>query len=190
MEEERFASGRIDYDLGYDRFTRAVHEFLSRDVFKNRKDLIPDEISVRVWPWYSRFVREGLAKKLSPQVLIRCLVFLIASVIALVILPFAILAVGSPPRGLLSGMPVVAWITVVICTLTAGFLHQWPIRGWWLFKLSTAGATPEAQKKILAELLGENNLLLKWFREQLRDANSSERAIRLLRRSFHDDKNG
>ncbi len=188
MEEDRFAHGKIDYDLGYNDFTQEVHKFLASQVFKDRKDLLPDEITVRVWPWYSRFVQEGLAKTLlrSRQVLGGSIGFGIAAVAALIMLPSALLSVWSPPRGPLSSTPVLGWTIAAICGITALLLHQWPLRAWWLFRISrTVQLDGFAQRNILAKLLEKcNRKLLKWFREQLGDANRSQWATRVLQRSL------
>ncbi|MFO1512224.1 MAG: caspase family protein [Verrucomicrobiota bacterium] len=188
MEEDRFAHGKIDYDLGYNDFTQEVHKFLASQVLKDRKDLLPDEITVRVWPWYSRFVQEGLARKLlrSRQVLGGLIGFGFAAVAGLVTLPFALLSVWSPPSGPLSTTPVLGWTIAAMGGIAAWLLHQWPLRAWWLFRISrSVQLDATTQRNNLAKLLEKSNRkFLKWFREQLTDANRNQWANRVLQRSL------
>lgn len=61
--EEHDYSDPIDYDLGYDEFTAAIRNIIHDSFSDTHKTIVPNEIEVRVWPWWTRFVENGLAKR-------------------------------------------------------------------------------------------------------------------------------
>lgn len=62
-EQDRFAGGSIDYDLGYNEIFLALRDCLEKTVGLNYPTLVPDEFDVRIKPWWARLVESRLAKR-------------------------------------------------------------------------------------------------------------------------------
>lgn len=63
LEKDIFAGGSLDYDLGYNNIFTAVLESLPEELRERDHPLLPDPIKVRLVPWLSRFVADGLAER-------------------------------------------------------------------------------------------------------------------------------
>lgn len=63
VEEAGNALGYVDYDLGFSEMFLKVRECMAKSFDEQDVGTIPDDIEVRIKPWWVRLVEEGLAQK-------------------------------------------------------------------------------------------------------------------------------
>ena len=62
LEEDNFRAP-VDYDMGYDEVFTAVHGCLTASIAQRDAHLIPDEIDIRIRPWWNRLIEAGAAER-------------------------------------------------------------------------------------------------------------------------------
>ncbi len=62
FEEDDFQEP-IDYDLGYNDIAMAIRNCLAKTLVDDDKSLVPDELTVRILPWWTQFVKNKLATR-------------------------------------------------------------------------------------------------------------------------------
>jgi MinD-like ATPase involved in chromosome partitioning or flagellar assembly len=196
VEEDRYAGGAIDYDLGYNHVFRAVREGLARTVGQDFPDLIPNEFEARVKPWWTQLVELGLARKTVTSLRFRLMTYGLCAAVAglamaLVIFTWRLLRdlFATSSTGAVGGD--LAITAAVLCAVSVAMVYFIPhaMKRRLLLKISKLqpGAS-EQQAEVLATLLKElldepDRSKLRWLEDLVKNAIKREKIKRTVGRS-------
>lgn len=169
LENDIFAGGSLDYDLGYNNIFMAVLESLPQELREREQSLLPDAVKVRLVPWLSRFVADGLAERTLHTTAFFSRTWVlrgIAAVSLLLCLIFAVqLIVAFSLHTQLDVIPLV--VAVIPLAISIPLLWQQEQKRYLLLRI--ARLQPD-QYDLLAELLRRtSNNLRRWLNDLLQE---------------------
>jgi cellulose biosynthesis protein BcsQ len=175
LQEDAFRGGAVDYDLGYNDVFLAVRECLAADL---QEQLIPDEVRVRIYPWWMPFVEDKLAARIlgsvafHRQTLLARGLTLISAIALLGLLAAAAwqkFFLPVPARNSLDIVLIAAFVALLALVLSFGRLVQHQKKRRLLQRVDKLSAeTADVQYQFLYTLLLQSDRsTLRWLKALL-----------------------